>query len=163
MNTKRLESHDLNPYGPVNPVRQSALPAHPSPSEPAPTSIYRLAGLWEGLMFKERPWGTYERYGRAFSRFLEAFPGRRDVNAFIRPEIVSWVQARLAEGASVATVRTELAAVRAFFQFSMDMGQAMHNPANNIRVTKYSQVTASNRGMMSPCREGDDSSDGDSA
>ncbi len=147
-------------------VYKTPLAAYDSPvstSATAPTNIYRLGGLWETYMFKTKPWSSYERYGRAVSRFLEAFPNRKDINSFTRPEIISWVQSRFAEGASVATVRTELAAVRAFFQFCTDMGQAMINPAKNIRVTKNSQTKAPNDGMMSPCREGDGSSDGDSA
>jgi len=101
---------------------------------PATASLYKLAGQWEGFLFRERRWKTYERYGRALSRFLRAFPGRKDVNSFARPEIIDWVNARLAEGASVATVRTELAAIRSFFQFCVDMQVAMLNPARGVTV-----------------------------
>jgi len=137
-----------------------------SPPQGASANLYKLAGQWEGFLFRERRWKTYERYGRALSRFLEAFPGRRDVNSFVRPEIIDWVNARLAEGASVATIRTELAAIRSFFQFCVDMQQAMINPARGVKVpnTQKSQLSnASTAAMISPCKEGGDSSDGDSA
>lgn len=137
-----------------------------SPPLPAPTNIYRLGGLWETYMFKTKPWSSYERYGRALSRFLEAFPGRRDINSFVRPEIIDWVNARLAEGASVATVRTELAAIRSFFQFCVDMQVAMLNPARGVKVpnSKKSQLAnASTAAIISPCERHDDSLDGDPA
>lgn len=105
-----------------------------SPPQGATANLYKLAGQWEGFLFNEKRWKTYERYGRALSRFLEAFPGRKDVNSFVRPEIIDWVNARLAEGASVATVRTEMAAIRSFFQFCVDMQQAMVNPARGVKV-----------------------------
>ena len=124
-----------------------------SPPATSPTSIYRLGGLWETYMFKTKPWKTYERYGRALSRFLEAFPGRKDINSFVRPEIIDWVNARLAEGASVATVRTELAAIRSFFQFCVDMDQAMINPARGVKVPAHRKSPLSpeaSSGMIAP-------------
>lgn len=141
--------------------RQVSLTS-PQTAPPA-ASLYKLAGQWEGFLFRERCWKTYERYGRALSRFLEAFPGRRDVNSFVRPEIIDWVNARLAEGASLATIRTELAAVRSFFQFCVDMKVAMINPAKGIKVTRNSQTKAPTDGIIQPCRERGGSSAGDSA
>ncbi len=123
-----------------NPVRSQPTVSSPPASAPATANLYKLAGQWEGFLFKERRWKTYERYGRALSRFLAAFPGRKDINSFLRPEIIDWVNARLAEGASVATVRTELAAIRSFFQFAVDMQQAMINPARGIKVQQTRNV-----------------------
>lgn len=151
---------------PANIGHKSRQETPASPSANAPTSIYRLGGLWETYMFKTKPWKTYERYGRALSRFLEAFPGRKDINSFVRPEIIDWVNARLAEGASVATVRTELAAVRSFFQFCVDMQVAIINPARGVKVpnTQKSQLSdASTAAIISPCGEHEGSSDGGSA
>jgi len=41
---------------------------------------------------------------------------------FLGPVINSYVESRLAEGASIATVRLEIFAVRGLFQFALDMG-----------------------------------------
>ncbi len=49
------------------------------------------------------------------------------------------------------------------FSGAVPVGRRCINPAKNVQVTKYSLATAPNGGMMSPCNEGDDSSDGDSA
>jgi len=56
----------------------------------------------------------------------------------LRPVINDYVETRLGEGASVATVRLELSAVRGLFQFAMDMGASdvMFNPAKNMKVRK---------------------------
>ena len=57
---------------------------------------------------------------------------------FLRPVIIDYVESRLAEGASVATVRLEMSAVRGLFQFALDMGASdvMINPAKNVKVRK---------------------------
>ena len=55
---------------------------------------------------------------------------------FLRPIINDYIETRMAEGASVATVRLELSAVRGLFQFMMDMGAAdvMFNPAKGVKL-----------------------------
>jgi site-specific recombinase XerD len=57
---------------------------------------------------------------------------------FLRPVIIDYVQARLAEGASVATVRLEMAAIRGLFAYMIAMGayDVMLNPAKNVKVRK---------------------------
>jgi hypothetical protein len=79
---------------------------------------------------------TQERYGRALERFLGTYPGKTYPHEFLRPVINEYVQDRLAEGASAATVRLELSAIRGLFQFMSDMGASgvMFNPAKNVKV-----------------------------
>jgi site-specific recombinase XerC len=79
---------------------------------------------------------TRERYARALDRFLEKHRGKTYGHQFLRPSINDYVETRLKEGASVATVRLELSAVRGLFQFMMDMGAAdvFFNPARNVKV-----------------------------
>jgi site-specific recombinase XerC len=81
---------------------------------------------------------TQERYARALERFLGQHPALTYPRQFLRPLIVSYVEERLAEGASIATVRLELSAVRGLFQFMLDMGAAdvLFNPAKNVKVRK---------------------------
>jgi site-specific recombinase XerD len=85
---------------------------------------------------------TRKRYARALERFLGKHPGKTYGHQFLRPVINSYVDTRLAEGASVATVRLELSAVRGLFQFALDMGAAdvMFNPAINVKVRGKQQV-----------------------
>jgi len=54
-----------------------------------------------------------------------------------------YVESRLAEGASVATVRLELSAIRGLFQFALDMGavDVMFNSAKNVKVRKPRNFT----------------------
>jgi len=79
---------------------------------------------------------TRERYARALERFLGKHPGRTYPHQFLRPVINDYVETRLKEGASVATVRLELSAIRGLFQFMLDMGapDVMFNPARNVKV-----------------------------
>lgn len=101
---------------------------------------------WENHLRLTRPKATLERYSRALNRLLRAFRSKHDVNDWLRPDINSWAQQRIKEGASVATVRTELAAIRAFFQFCEDMDWALLNPTTNVRVPNPIRRPASNRG-----------------
>ena len=70
---------------------------------------------------------------------------------FLRPVIIDYVQARLAEGASVSTVCLEMAAVRGLFAYMMRMGavDVMFNPAANVKV-RQSKETESSRLNFSP-------------
>jgi len=79
---------------------------------------------------------TRERYSRALERFLGKHHGKTYAHQFLRPSIIDYVEARLQEGASVATVRVELSAIRGLFQFMADMGAAdvFFNPARGVRV-----------------------------
>lgn len=80
---------------------------------------------------------TRKRYARALERFLGRYSDRVYGHQFLRPTINDYVESRLAEGASVSTVRLEMSAVRGLFQFASDMGASdvMFNPAKNVRVT----------------------------
>jgi len=79
---------------------------------------------------------TRKRYGRALERFLGKHRERTYAHQFLRPAINSYVETRLAEGASIATVRLELSAIRGLFQFMLEMGAAdvMFNPAKGVKV-----------------------------
>ena len=81
---------------------------------------------------------TRERYARALETFLGKHPGKTYPHQFLRPVINDYVEARLKENASVATVRLELSAIRGLFQFMLDMGAAdvMFNPARGVKVRK---------------------------
>jgi hypothetical protein len=126
-------------------VDQSIGPKTPSSTQPidldTPLPIREWQQRYErylGLIGKNE---TRKRYARALERFLGKHPGKTYGHQFLRPVINSYVENRLAEGASVATVRLELSAVRGLFQFAMDMGAAdvMFNPAKNVKVKRTSE------------------------
>ena len=81
---------------------------------------------------------TRKRYARALDRFFGKHPKKVFGHEFLRPVINDYVEARLAEGASVATVRLELSAIRGLFQFAMDMNawDVMINPARGVKVNR---------------------------
>ena len=87
---------------------------------------------------------TRRRYARAIERFLGKYPDKVYGHQFLRPIINDYVESRLAEGASVATVRLEMSAIRGLFQFALDMGAAdvMFNPAKNVKVRKVASRSA---------------------
>jgi site-specific recombinase XerD len=88
---------------------------------------------------------TRERYGRALERFLGKHPGLTYAHQFLRPVINDYVESRFAEGASVATVRLELSAIRGLFQFMLDMavGDVMFNPARGVKVRRSNSKSPS--------------------
>ena len=119
---------------------QNIGPKTPSSTQPhdpdTPLPIREWQQKYErylGLIGKNE---TRKRYARALERFLGKHPGKTYAHQFLRPVINSYVESRLAEGASVATVRLEISAVRGLFQFALDMGASdvMFNPARNVTV-----------------------------
>ena len=64
-----------------------------------------------------------EPYARTLERFLGKYPGEKYGHQFLRPSIIDYVETRLKEGASAATVRLELSAILGLFQFMMEMEQ----------------------------------------
>jgi site-specific recombinase XerD len=117
-------------------------PSSPQPIDPdKPLPIREWQQKYErylGLIGKNE---TRKRYARAIERFLGKHPGKVYGHQFLRPVINDYVEERLAEGASVATVRLELSAIRGLFQFALDMraSDVMFNPAKNVRVRRQSK------------------------
>ena len=95
---------------------------------------------------------TYRRYARAVDRFIEKNADKIYGYEFLRPVIIDYVNARLAEGASVSTVRLEMAAIRGLFEYMIAMGayDVMLNPAMNIRVKKPKADAARDNAACDP-------------
>lgn len=114
----------------------------PSPIQPSDRDKIQPIRHWqqryERFLFLSGLKATHERYSRAVERFLSKFPEKTYAHQFLRPVINDYVESRLKEGNSVATVRLEMSAIRGFFQFMLDMGavDVMFNPAKNIKVRK---------------------------
>src|SRR5207245_409002 len=100
----------------------------PSSIEPVnrdkPKPIREWQQKYERHLFLIGRKATQARYARALERFLGKHPGKTYPHHFLRPVINDYVQERLSEGASVATVRLEMSAIRGLFQFMLDMGAA---------------------------------------
>lgn len=110
-----------------------------------PLPIREWQQKYEKFLFLTGRKPTRERYARALERFLGKHPGLTYGHQFLRPVINSYVETRLAEGASVGTVRLEISAVRGLFQFAMDMGASdvMFNPAKAVKVKKSAAKASS--------------------
>jgi site-specific recombinase XerD len=114
----------------------------PSTPQPKPQTTAQPISDWQErfechlLLNAKR--STFRRYARALDRFFDMNRDKTYGYQFLRPVIIDYVQARLAEGASVSTVRLEMAAVRGLFAFMISMGAVdmMFNPAANVKVTK---------------------------
>ena len=143
---------------------QNIGPKTPSSIQPLdrdkPIPIREWQQKYERYLFLIGRKATQERYARALERFLGKHPGKTYAHQFLRPVINQYVETRLGEGASVATVRLELSAVRGLFQFALDMGAAdvMFNPAKSVRVrqskggsTGAPTTTASGGSTSTPC------------
>jgi hypothetical protein len=115
----------------------------PSPIEPFDRNKPQPIRYWQqryekylGLIGRK---ATQERYARALERFLGKYPGKTYPHQFLRPVINDYVETRLAEGGSVATVRLEMSAIRGLFQFMLDMNapDVFFNPAKEVRVRDF--------------------------
>ena len=141
-NRPQILEEEENPMNNSQVAEQSIGPQTPSTTQPIdrdkPLPIREWQQKFEyhlDLIGKKE---TRKRYARALERFLGKHPTKTYAHQFLRPVINSYVETRLSEGASVATVRLELSAVRGLFQFALDMGAAdvMFNPARGVKVKK---------------------------
>ena len=114
--------------------------------KPIPIRVWQQR--YERHLFEIGRKATQERYARALERFLGTYPNKTYPHHFLRPVINDYVETRLGEGASVATVRLELSAVRGLFQFMLDMGAAdvMFNPAKGVKVKTRKPASATQGG-----------------
>ena len=127
MNNQPAADHSIGPRTP------SPIPSSDRDKiQPIRYWQQRFESYLESIGRKE----TRKRYARALERFLGKHPGKLYAHQFLRPDMNDYVERRLAEGASVATVRLELSAIRGLFQFMLDMGASdvMFNPVKGIRV-----------------------------
>jgi integrase len=133
------------------PFEQNIGPKTPSSTQPIdpdkPLPIREWQVRFERYLYSIGRKATRERYARALEKFLGKHPGKTFPHQFPRPVINDFVEKRLAEGASVATVRLELSAIRGLFQFAMDMKAAdvLFNPAKNVKLKKSKGNQAANR------------------
>ena len=124
------------------PFETNHRPQTPSTTQPIdpdkPLPIREWQSRYERYLDLTGKKETRKRYARALERFLGQHRTKIYAHQFLRPVINDYVEARLAEGASVATVRLELSAIRGLFQFAMDMNawDVLFNPAKNVRVKK---------------------------
>gem|GEM_PF-6457521 len=136
MNNQTLSEKDIG----------SKTPSSIQPIDPdKPLPIREWQQKYEKFLFLTRRKATRERYARAFERFLGKHPGLTYGHQFLRPVINDYVGTRFAEGASIATVRLELSAVRGLFQFAMDVGASdmMFNPARGVKVRRSNSKSPS--------------------
>jgi site-specific recombinase XerC len=127
---KNLEH--LSKIGP-NPVQEVTIA---SPEKPE--TIYSWQVQFEQYLLLSGRKGTGERYGRALETFRARFPKKVYPHEWFRSEINKYVVDRLEEGAAVSTVRLELSAIRALWDFmeKMDATDVLFNPAANIKIPR---------------------------
>src|SRR5437763_2217022 len=82
-------------------------------SNPEPIRVWQQR--YERHLFLTGRKTTQERYARALEKFLGKHKDRIYPHEFLRPRINDYVQTRFEEGASIATVRLELSAIRSFW------------------------------------------------
>jgi len=113
-----------------------------APENDKPQPIREWQQKYERHLFLTGRKATQERYARALERFLGKHSGKTYPHEFLRPVMNDFVRDRLNEGASIATVRLEMSAIRGLFQFMLDMGVAdvMFNPAKGVKVPGPAQL-----------------------
>src|SRR5215469_3120571 len=113
----------------------------PRSSETAPEKPRTLHG-WQAKLENHLSLAgrkmTGERYSRALETFRARFRKKVYAHEWSRPEIMDYVVRRLEEGAAVSTVRLELSAIRALFDFmeKCDAPDVLYNPAANVKIPK---------------------------
>ncbi len=113
----------------------SAITIPPS-DEPQPIRYWQQK--FENYLLLMGRKATRERYARALERFLAKNRGKVYPHDFLRPTINDYVQTRFAEGASVATIRVELSAIRGFWKFMVEVEAfgAFFNVAAGVKVQR---------------------------
>ncbi len=134
MNNQPLSKDNIGPKTP-----SSIQP----PDNDKPQPIRDWQQKYERYLFLIGRKATQEPYARALERFLGKYPGKTFPHQFLRPVFNDYVETRMGEGASVATVRLELSAIRGLFQFMLDMGAAdvFFNAAKGVKVKTPKAIT----------------------
>ena len=123
-----MKNHEQN----IGPKTPSSIPCDSDTPRPIREWQQRYERYLDLTGRKE----TRKRYARVLERSLGKHPEKTYAHQFLRPVINDYVQSRLAEGASVSTVRLEMSAIRGLFQFALEMGavDVMFNPAKNVKL-----------------------------
>jgi hypothetical protein len=119
----------------IGPKTSSAIQPKPQ-TKPEPMKDWQER--FECFLLLNAKRSTFRRYARAMDRFFKMNQGNTYGYQFLRPVIIDYAQARLAEGASVSTVRLQMSAVRGLFDFMIAMNafDVIINPARNVKVKK---------------------------
>lgn len=77
---------------------------------------------------------TVIRYDNAIRQFLAKFPDKKYPDEIFRTDIEDYKLARLSDGIAPRTVNFEIAVMRAFYNWLIDVREVpIHNPASRIR------------------------------
>jgi site-specific recombinase XerD len=125
------------------PILTSATEPRPEISQ-ASDEKFRITywlGLYEGHLFLNSPYSTYERYSRVLSRFYLHFPNKERTYDYLRPDFETYKNDRLKEGVSSTTINIELSVLRGFWRWMLRMEApgVMINPVRGVLVKKQSK------------------------
>lgn len=103
----------------------------------ASSAIRHQLGAYERYLVLIGRKSTSRKYGKCIEKFLALHPERKEPGLFDRCHIEDFKVQRIQQGASKATIRVELSAVRNFFQWMLDMQVEglFYNPAKNVTIS----------------------------
>lgn len=98
------------------------------------TAIRRYLGEFEAWLLGYGRGKTMVNYDKAIERFLGMFPRKHHPRQFDRMDVCDYKKSRLDAGCSETTVRGELSAIRAFWNWMIrERGLKLVNPASQRR------------------------------
>ena len=91
-------------------------------------------GKYENSLRLTGTLSTVIRYDNAIRQFLAKFPDKKYPDEIFRTDIEDYKLARLSDGIAPRTVNFEIAVMRAFYNWLIDVREVpIHNPASRIR------------------------------
>lgn len=97
------------------------------------TELYDLQAQYEHYISLTASKQTSRRYCACLSNFFTRFPDRKHPEEFTRIDIQDYRIWRLREKVSPRTVNYEVAVLRAFWNWMLEMGRVTWNPASQVK------------------------------
>lgn len=107
---------------------------------------------YEQFVSKVNSPATHRAYTGILDKFFSRFPDKKRIDEFYRVDVEDYKLIRLREGAAPRSVNLEIAAIRAFYNFVINMsGEPVFNPAKAVKCVRAPEQL--HKGMNIPQAE----------
>lgn len=100
------------------------------------TELHKLQAQYENFVSLTVSVGSARQYCKCLSTFFDRFPDYTSPEEFTRRDIEDYRIWRLREKMSPVTINYEIAVIRAFWGWMMDMDRVTWNPASQVKRLK---------------------------
>lgn len=104
------------------------------------TELYMLQAQYENFVTLTVSRGSAVRYCKSLESFFSRFQDKARPEEFTRRDVEDFRIERIREGVNPVTINYEVAIVRAFWNWMMDMDKVTWNPASQVKRLKVKEA-----------------------